>query len=106
MRPSARTCRAALVPAAGNAGWRTSSSTRLGRAIEPLPELERLRVNFEVQLGDARLQALLHIGDRLVVDQWADLLEKIAEQSAGGHVADLLLHVLPEVALDRGDRLG
>ena len=59
-------------------------------------------MNLDVELADARLQALLHVGHGLVVDERADLFEEETEQAAGGDVADLLaVAVLGEPALDR-----
>lgn len=68
------------------------------------PVLELVFVDLDVDLHDARLQALLDIGDRLVVDDGARLLEKIAEQRAGGDAADRLFHVFAKVAFDGSDR--
>jgi hypothetical protein len=63
-------------------------------------------VDFDVDFGDTRQQALLHVCDRLVVDRRADFLEEEAEEGAGRDVADLLLHVFAEIAFDGGHGLG
>ena len=63
-------------------------------------------MDFDVDLHDARLQALLHVGHGLVVNQGADLFEKKSEQGASGDIAYFFVHVLGEIALDRCDGLG
>lgn len=45
----------------------------------------------------------LHIGHRLVVDQRPNLFQKEAQQAARRHVANRVIHVLAEVALNRFD---
>jgi len=62
-------------------------------------------VHLDVELHHPRLQPLLCVGRRLVVHQRPDLFQEERQQPAGGDVADRLFHVLPEVPLDRGDRL-
>ena len=62
-------------------------------------------MHFEVQIGHPGLKVRLHVGHGLVVDAGPDLLQQKAEQAAGGDVADLLVPVLAEVALDRGPGL-
>lgn len=57
-------------------------------------------MQFDVEFLDALQQALLHIGHGLVVDQRGDLFQEEAEQRAGGDIADLLLQVFLEIALD------
>ena len=47
----------------------------------------------------------LRVGDRLVVDGGADLLQAVVEQQPGLQIADLPVQVLDGVALDRGDEL-
>lgn len=63
------------------------------------PVREFVLVDFEVELGDAGGQALLDIGHGLVVDQGADFVDKEAEQGTGGDVAQALIQVLAQVAL-------
>ncbi len=52
---------------------------------------ELVLLEFDVQFLSALQQPLLQLADRLVVDQRADLLEKEAQQRAGGDVADALV---------------
>ena len=73
--------------------------------LELAPVAELVLVDLDVELGDARAEPLLDVGDGAVVDRRADLLEQEAEQRAGGDVADALVALLLEPALDRLDRL-
>ena len=57
-------------------------------------------MHLDVQLADASLEPLLNVGHGLVIDGRADFFEEEPEQPTGGHIADGLVHVLPEVALD------
>ena len=66
---------------------------------------ELVFVDLDLELVDAHPQALLDVGDGAVVDRRCDLFEKEAEQRAGEDVADALVALFLEPALDRGDRL-
>ncbi|CAI8692097.1 hypothetical protein EMIT0111MI5_160027 [Burkholderia sp. IT-111MI5] len=68
-----------------------------------LPVLERLFVAVDVELGDSRVQAFLRVGDREVVDRGRDLLDEEVQQRASLDVADRLVHVFCEIALQRRD---
>jgi hypothetical protein len=84
---------------AANVAW-------IGRtALVLAPILELLFMDLDVELHHARLQAFLCVGNALVVDQRTDLLQEERQQSTGGNVADGFVHVLLEIALDRGDGL-
>ncbi len=48
-------------------------------------------MDVDVQLGDARHQPLLHVGDGLVVNQRRDLLQEVAQQRAGRDDGSLAL---------------
>src|SRR5687767_5764793 len=83
------------------ASWRRLPTLAL--FVELAPVLELVFVDLDVDLRHACLQALLHRGYRLVVDQRADFFEEEAQQRASGDVADLLFHVLEEIAFYGSD---
>jgi hypothetical protein len=82
-----------------------SPSTALPGPIVFSPVGELVLVHVDVELEDARLQPLLDIGHRPVVDQRSDLLQEEAQHRTGRDIADRLLEVLAAVTLDRCDRL-
>ncbi|KOT01645.1 hypothetical protein DM50_3255 [Burkholderia mallei] len=53
----------------------------------------------DVELGDARVQARLRVGDREVVDRGADLLDEEMQQRARLKIADRLFQIFGEIAL-------
>jgi hypothetical protein len=62
-------------PAGGSQARGFGPSLALLQPVELAPVREFVFVAFDVQLRDAGLQPLLHVGDGLVVDQRPDLLQ-------------------------------
>ena len=54
-----------------------------------------------LQVGHPSREVRLRVSDRLVIDDRTDLLQAVVEQQAGLQIADLLIQVLGNVALDR-----
>src|SRR5580658_5243548 len=75
----------------------------LGVNLDPV--LKLVCVKFPVQVRDTLVQSHLRVCDGLVVNRWADFLEKEVEQQACGKVADRFGHVFFEITSKRGDRI-
>lgn len=67
------------------------------------PVAEVFLVAHTLEIGDATREVRLGVGDRLVVDGGANLLQAVVEQQPGLQVADLPIQVLDGVALDGRD---
>lgn len=68
------------------------------------PVCELLLETHAFEVRCPRLEVFLRVRDRLVVDGRADLPEEIVEEGPGLQVADLLLEILGDVALDGGNK--
>ena len=75
------------------------------RLVELPPVREHVFLHFKFEVIEACLHPCAGIGDGLVVDAGADLLEEEVQQRARRHVPDRRFHVLGEVALDGLDGL-
>jgi len=72
---------------------------------EFLPVREDLFIDFKAKVIQAGLQALLGVGNCLVVDAGADLLKEETQQRPGGDVANWGFHVFLEITLKGFDGL-
>jgi hypothetical protein len=69
------------------------------------PVLKLGLVDFQINLHDAHLQSLLHLGYRQVVNDGANFFDEKAQQRAGADVADFFIPILQKIAFNRGNRL-
>ena len=60
-------------------------------------------MDLDIQFHDSGLQSGLHIGHGLVVNDRRNFFQEKTEQGTRCKVADFLIHVFVEVALDGGD---
>lgn len=90
-----------LAPPADVSGVRSVESLPWsGFLLVLFPVLELFLVHFQIKLRDALLEPLLHVGDRLVVDDRTDLFDEEAEERSSGDVAYGFLQILLEVPLN------
>lgn len=54
-------------------------------------------MDFDIDLHDARLETILNICDRLVVDNGPQFFEKIVQQTLSGEITDSFFHTFLEV---------
>ena len=63
-------------------------------------------MDFDIQLHDSGLQSALHICHGLVVHDRRDLFQEKSKQGTSAQIADCLITVFVEIALDGGDGCG
>jgi hypothetical protein len=77
----------------------------LALSVKLAPIREFVFVHINIELRNSSLKALLHVGDRLVVDNGTQLLQKEGQEPAGGNVSNLLFHAFQEVPFYGSDCL-